>query len=161
PQPDQSIEEEALFRRVPRPTFVIPKLFPRFIPKFCSLSVRQARDPVRVPLPGRRERAFHRSLGVTLTGSALVCRQSPALTLRKLSFFKFGHPTVPTGIECERRSQSGLIAQSANQLGHAALRIEFGRLGPPGFGLVPRFVQDNRNAATRHSSKHFLGIAVK
>src|SRR6185437_7433696 len=40
---NQGIEEEALLGGTARPTFVIPKFFPRFIPKFCSLGVRQAR----------------------------------------------------------------------------------------------------------------------
>ena len=145
-----SFEGKALFGRTARSTFVIPKFFPRFIPKFCSRRVRQARDPVCMPLPGRRECPFHRSLGVPLIGPALVCRERASLTVREFSFFELGHSTVPAGIEGERRRQSSLIAQSAIQLGHAALRIELGWLGPPVFGLVPRFVEDHRNAATRH-----------
>src|SRR5207245_11234234 len=130
---NQSIEGEALFRRTARSAFVIPKFVPRFIPKFCSLRVRQARDPVCMPLPGRRECPLHRSLGVALIRPTLVCREGPPLTIRKLSFFELRHSTVPAGIERERRRQSRCIAQSANQLGHAALRIQLCRILPPTF----------------------------
>ena len=114
-----------------------------------------------MPLPGRRECPLHRSLGVALIRTTLVCREGAPLTVRKLSFFEFGHSTMPAGIERERRRQSGLIAQSANQLGHATLRIQLCRLWPSIFRPVARFVQNHWNAATRHFGKYFLGIMVE
>jgi hypothetical protein len=99
PQPAQRIEDKALFGHAARAAFVIPKFIPRVIPKFCCLSVRGGRDPVRMLLPSSRQCSFHCPLGVTFIGPALVRRENASLTVRQLSFFKFGHTAMSASID--------------------------------------------------------------
>jgi cytochrome P450 len=46
------------------------------------------------------------------------------LPVRELGFFELSHSAMPAGIESKARRQLGVSPQPANQLGHAARRIE-------------------------------------
>jgi hypothetical protein len=54
---------------------------------------------VRMSFPSCRERASHRSFGVTLVRPTLRCRERATLTVREFGFFQFGHSTMAACIE--------------------------------------------------------------
>jgi hypothetical protein len=116
---------------------------------------------MRVAFSGSGERTLHGSLRIAFVCSALVRRQSAALSVREFGFLKSGHAAMPAGIERERRWQLGQLAQALHQMLHAAHRINLGRLRFAVLDRTPHLVKHHQDAPSRDLGEYRLGAGME